>query len=59
MAVRDRSENEVDGRQPVVARTGELPLHVDHAPFNLLVDRQQGKSQEFVDQPTVVLSVTR
>ena len=46
MAVGDRGDEQVDGRQPVVADAGQLALRVQRALLDVVVDREAGEGGE-------------
>ena len=48
--VRDRGEDEVDGRKAVVRGTGELALGVDGAAFDRLVDVKDREREQLLEQ---------
>ena len=57
VAVGDRGDEQIDGREPVVADTGELALRVERPSLDLLVDGEVGESQQLVKQIAMVSSV--
>ena len=54
MAVSDGCDEEVDRRQPMVAEPRELPLSVQRALLDVLIDVEVRECEEFVHEPVVV-----
>src|SRR4051812_6042164 len=59
VAISERGDDEIDGREPVMPDPGELALRIDRTPLDLLVDVKVGKSEQFVEELAVVSSVPR